>query len=466
MGGNASAKTVLDTMRSRRTARGHLPPCGSASGEATLAVDMSHVGLELQNRYILDEMLARGRIAIVYRGRDTVLRRPIAVKVIAPDLAPRYRSALHETASLTHPAVVALYDALEQDGWLFLVQEFVPGRPLASYVRTGLTVERSVDIVGQIARALAYAHSHGVVHGDLTPDAILVDRRANVRINNFALPPDQTYLADLAALLEHDASSRKGKFRTTTSAAVITDDDPTVEANSVSAEPAPPDDIRAAGLLLRQLLSESSGDQRPFRPEVPDTLRALVQRCVVREHGDPIADAESLVLELEAVADGLQQQRPANSEPTPPALRAAHAETARSAPWSEEDTLGGAVRWTNNSTTGMPGDAELDFDPQVSPRREPIARPPVKKGSPAQHRPTRPIAESALYREGAVPYREPAPPPRWPTASSDYHHVRVRSKPPATAGSGISLTVLLAIGVALFLLFFVVGVLAPPIFGQ
>jgi serine/threonine protein kinase len=427
---------------------------------------MSHVGLELQNRYHLDELLAHGKLAAVYRGRDTVLRRPIAVKAIVPDLVPRYRSALRATASFTHPAVVALYDALEEDGWFFLVQEYVPGRPLASYLRTGLPVERSVDIVGQIVRALAYAHSHGVVHGDLTPDAVLIDRRAFVRINNFALPPDDAYFAEAAALLARDDLPPDGAAAASSSAGSLADDDTTVEANAVIAGPTPAGDIRAAGLLLWQLVSELSGERRPFRPDVPDDLREMVRRCVLHSHERPIADAESLSLELEALARALQQQRPAGSEPTPPALRAAHAQTARSAPWSEDDTLGAAVRWQNNSNTGIAVDSAPAFDPVVPAHRERIPSPSVMTGSPAQRFPSRSITESASPRDGAAPYHEQVPPPRWPAASSDYHPVRVRSKPPIASGPGINLTALILVGVALFLLFFIVGIVAPPIFGQ
>ena len=99
------------------------------------------------------------------------------------------RAAPGTEASVTHSAVIAVFDAVEHDGRLFVVQEHVQAREFSTYLRAGLPIERATDLAAQIARALAYAHAHGVVHGDLTPAAVLVDRRAVLRLNNFGLPP-------------------------------------------------------------------------------------------------------------------------------------------------------------------------------------------------------------------------------------------------------------------------------------
>ncbi|MGZ3675933.1 MAG: protein kinase domain-containing protein [Ktedonobacterales bacterium] len=107
-------------------------------------------------------MVAQGSLCAVYRGQDTVLHRPIAIKAIEPGMVATYRAALQATSTLSHPAIVATYDAIEHDGWLFLIQEYLQARPLTGYLRAGVPSERAVDLGGQLARVLAYAHAHDV----------------------------------------------------------------------------------------------------------------------------------------------------------------------------------------------------------------------------------------------------------------------------------------------------------------
>ena len=251
-----------------------------------VAAERSHSGIRLLNRYHIDEQLARGTLCAVYRGRDTVLHRSVVVKVIPPELVGVYREALHLTAAFTHPVVVATYDAVAERDALYLVQEHVQARPLAAYARDGIPSERAVDLAAQIARALAYAHAHDIVHGDLTPAAILIDRQATVRINNFGLPPDTLYFAKqtqsvrdayVAAeteIIDLDAPAR-----------------PAIRASAPHTMPRASDDVCAVGLLLWQVLTEQSrasdptgqGAGRQFRRDVPPLLRDLVWRCALEE---------------------------------------------------------------------------------------------------------------------------------------------------------------------------------------
>src|SRR5258708_23122013 len=160
-----------------------------SEGDVAVAAESNLQGSTLYNRYKLDGELARGALCVVYRGQDIVLRRSVVVKALPADLAPVYRASLQTTAAFTHPAVVATYDAIDRDGWLYLVQEFVPARPLSAYITSGIPSQRTVDLGGQIARALAYAHAHEIIHGDLTPPAVLIDRQASPRADKFGPPP-------------------------------------------------------------------------------------------------------------------------------------------------------------------------------------------------------------------------------------------------------------------------------------
>lgn len=388
-------------------------------------------GLQLAERYQLDELVAQGSLCAVYRGQDTVLRRPIAIKAVEPERVATYRSALQATSGLSHPAIVAIYDAIEHDGWLFLIQEYLQARPLTGYLRAGVPSERAVDLAGQIARVLSYAHAHDIAHGDLTPSAILIDRRAIVRINNFGLPADTLYFATLDNTLEEAEAASA-----------------TLHAKLHDASPA--GDVRALGLLLWQLLrNQGDAAESPFRDDVHVGLRSLVERCVMRAHPQRITDAEALVLELEALARTLAATRPALSEDTPVALRAARAAVEREAAWSAQNTQATSRRWPMPSA-----------DPVIYESTDPSpyqGATPLITGAPRLTLPSRPAGEGEarrLVRTDPVPWASNAPQGQddAPTMPS------VRNR--------MNLGLILVLCLLLFALFFLFGYLAPPLLGQ
>src|SRR5579862_6307305 len=91
--------------------------------ESGLTPEDSHSGLLLAMRYQVGDTMSHGAISTIYRGLDTVLKRPIVVKAIPSEHITAFRQALQLTSDLTHPAIVATFDAVELDQWLFLVQE-------------------------------------------------------------------------------------------------------------------------------------------------------------------------------------------------------------------------------------------------------------------------------------------------------------------------------------------------------
>lgn len=410
-----------------------------------MADDQHQNGQEIAGRYRIDELIATGALCQVHRGTDTVLRRPIVIKVVPHASAPTYRRALQLTAQLTHPSIVATFDAVERDGDLFLMQEYVQARPFEAYLRNGLPVERAADLAGQLARALAYSHAHGVAHGDLTPAALLVDRRAALRVNNFCLPPDQTYFSAAAAALEPGLVG--------------------VEPQSDDLAVTIRNDVRALGLILWRALTneeretEGSGVRtlRSFRGDVPESARAVVRRCLSNHAEGAIADAETLVLALEALGRDLARNRPALSEATPPALRVAREMIAREAAWSLGDTPGAAVAaWTpERSRPTQPSvvDHGAATVPAIQrPSGVPLRETRVTAGPARLSLPSRPLSRADIDAAHRAPAR--TAPPVWAAPGIE------RNNAAAAKGDqrGISIAVVIAIGVVLFLLFFVVGI--------
>lgn len=152
------------------------------------------VGALLDGRYLLQEVLATGGMGAVFRGRDRVLERPVAVKTLHPHLAstphaPRFIHEGETLAGLGNPNLVAVYDAGTVEGLPYLVMEYIEGESLASIIaREGpMRPETGVPLAVQICRGLAHAHAQGVVHRDIKPQNLVVTPSGQVKIVDFGI---------------------------------------------------------------------------------------------------------------------------------------------------------------------------------------------------------------------------------------------------------------------------------------
>jgi len=148
------------------------------------------LGTVLIERYKIEAELGRGGMGIVYRGYDTRLNRPVAIKILSsPELSDEDRVHLlteaRAAAQLNHPNVVTVYDALEAENQPFIVMEFVEGRTLRSLPQP--TIKESIDYARQICSALAHAHSKGIIHRDLKPENAVLTPSGVVKLMDFGL---------------------------------------------------------------------------------------------------------------------------------------------------------------------------------------------------------------------------------------------------------------------------------------
>jgi ABC-type branched-subunit amino acid transport system substrate-binding protein len=145
--------------------------------------------------YRIEELVGRGGMGVVYRATDLELERPVALKVIAPELAgdPGFRERfLRESrlaASLGHPHVLPVYRAGDADGALFLAMRYVHGEDLRALLRRqgSLPAERALGICGQVAEALDAAHRKDLVHRDVKPGNVLLDEHEEAYLADFGL---------------------------------------------------------------------------------------------------------------------------------------------------------------------------------------------------------------------------------------------------------------------------------------
>ena len=130
----------------------------------------------LANRYVIDREIGRGGMATVYLARDVRHDRPVALKVLNPELGAvlgveRFLSEIRVTANLQHPNVLPLFDSGESHGLLYYVMPFVEGESLRDRLNREkqLPVDEALQIAAAISHAVDYAHRHGVIHRDSSP---------------------------------------------------------------------------------------------------------------------------------------------------------------------------------------------------------------------------------------------------------------------------------------------------------
>jgi serine/threonine protein kinase/beta-lactam-binding protein with PASTA domain len=149
----------------------------------------------IDGRYRVEAHLAEGGMASVYRALDLRLDRPVALKVMRPDLArdadfvSRFRREARASARLAHPHVVSVFDQGEDEDIVFLVMELVEGRTLREVIaaQAPLSTRRATEIVDQVLQALTAAHRAGIVHRDIKPENVLISTAGAVKVADFGL---------------------------------------------------------------------------------------------------------------------------------------------------------------------------------------------------------------------------------------------------------------------------------------
>ena len=278
----------------------------------TVAARDQLIETTLNGRYRINAEIGAGGMSTVYLAFDETLERPVAVKVLhseisdEPNALERFRREARTVAQLSHPNVVMVIDAGEDDGRAYIVFEHIKGETLKERIRRvgKLPVAEAVAYAIEIGRALQAAHERQLVHRDVKPHNVLIDEEGRAKVTDFGI----------ARNLELEAQHLTGAGK------VVGTTDYVSPEQALGHEVTGQSDIYSLGIVLYEMLTgevpfrgdssmdvaikhvrEGLPDVQKKRPQISAALAAVVERATAKEVGNRYASAADIVSDLEEV---------------------------------------------------------------------------------------------------------------------------------------------------------------------
>jgi tetratricopeptide (TPR) repeat protein/tRNA A-37 threonylcarbamoyl transferase component Bud32 len=319
----------------------------------------------LTGQYTFERELGGGGMSRTYLAREDALNRRVVVKVLAPELlagisVERFRREVLLAAQLQHPHVVPVLSAGETDGVPWFTMPYVDGDSLRHRLAKGpVSLAEAVSILRDVARALAYAHGHGIVHRDIKPDNVLLSSgsatvtdfgiakaisaaRTESGSNDTALTQagmsigTPTYMAPEQALGDPNTDHRADLYAFGVMAYELIAGHTPFQGNSPSK-------------MLAAHMSELPRDLLALRPECPPTLAAAVMECLAKEPDARPQEARAIVRVLDSVTTS------GTGTSTPPILQGGRIRLGRAtALWGVATALVALTAWAATAAIGLP----------------------------------------------------------------------------------------------------------------
>jgi hypothetical protein len=268
------------------------------------------LGTSLNGRYRLEARIGAGGMSTVYRALDETLERQVAIKLMNREVASdsdeleRFRREARALAQLSHPHIVGVIDAGEDDGRPYIVLEYVEGETLKERIRRlgRLPVPEAVAYAIEIARALGAAHARHIIHRDVKPQNVLIDEEGSAKVTDFGI----------ARTLEEDGLTADGRVLGTT--------DYVSPEQALGQYVTGQSDLYSLGVVLYEMLTgevpfkgenqvavamkhvrEELPDVQTKRPEISAALASVVETATAKHKDDRYADDAELIADLEDV---------------------------------------------------------------------------------------------------------------------------------------------------------------------
>ncbi len=325
----------------------------------TVSFEEQAVGKTLDGKYRVDGFLKRGGMGAVYRGTHVMLNKPVAIKLIKPelvsssDVVQRFLREARAAAHLSHPNIVTVHDLGQTaDGTLYIAMELVDGSSLKELIvaEGAWEPKRAVRLLKGIGSALALAHREGIVHRDLKPQNIMVSRDSNgneiPKLLDFGIAktfePTSPALTSTGMVLgtPHYMSAEQAK-------GLPADQRSDLYALGVIlyemlVGKVPFDDTSIPQILIKHL-TETPKPPSAMGANIPKELEAVVLRCLEKEPDNRYQSAEELMSAMDRVPDTAVMNVAAPTIATTPDLAVTAPAIEASAEVARESTMAGAA---------------------------------------------------------------------------------------------------------------------------
>ncbi|MEO7361118.1 MAG: protein kinase [Gemmatimonadaceae bacterium] len=327
-----SAATQSDEEEGKQSARSSRFSAGRAAiARMPLARQISNPGLVLEagsilaNRYAIQAEVGRGGLGIVYRALDRVIGEVIAIKILRPELADaaafeQLKLELRVTRRLSHRNIVRTHDIGETAHVPFLTMEYVDGASLSTIIQARGALSRNavLAMAKQLLGGLSVAHDHGIIHGDLKPQNLLIHANGLLKVTDFGVARLVRGARQVRAR-DETASNTNFSSKSRLAGAVVGTPEYMAPEQLIGEPSSVQTDLYAAGIVLSECLTGST-------PHQADTPIAFVARRLGPQSGEEQRPADGNIeatithADIRSVVNSLMHTRP---EQRPPSARAA-----------------------------------------------------------------------------------------------------------------------------------------------